>query len=140
MFNGFLVTIHGTTDYNIPLEYMTEKSYKCTISTLDLDATRDANGVLHRNAVLQVPHCSFDTRPLTNVDVGTLWSNIQSRYIGDSNNEKKLLASVYLPESDSYYTGAFYIPDTEMTINLIKGGKVYYEPITFEFIGYGESQ
>lgn len=138
MFNGFLITIHGGTNYNIPLEYMTEKSYKCTLSTLDLDATRDANGVLHRNAVLQVPHCSFDTRPLTNVDVEILWSNLRSRYIGDNANEKKVSASVYLPESDSYYTGNFYVPDTEMTIRMIKGNKVYYEPITFEFIGYGE--
>ena len=138
MFNGYLVTIHGATDYNIPLEYMTEKSYKCTFSTLDLDSYRDANGVLHRNAVLQVPHCSFDTRPLTNVDVEIIWSNIRSRYITDI--EKNVLASVYVPERNDYVTGKFYVPDTEMTINLIKGDKVYFEPITFEFIGYGEPQ
>ena len=138
MYGGYLIQINGGTPYQIPLSYMNEKSYKCTFSTLDLDSTRDANGVLHRNAVLQVPHCSFDTRELNNVDLETLWSNIRSRYGGNNANEKKISASVYVPEEDGYYTGYFYIPDTDITINHINKGKVYYEPITFEFIGYGE--
>lgn len=136
-FNNYLITIHGSTDYVIPLEYMNEKSYKCTLSTLDLDSYRDANGVLHRSAVLQTPHCSFDTRTLNNTDVNALWSNISSRYAIEI--EKKVLASVYLPQTDDYYTGYFYIPDTDITINYIKDGKVFYAPITFEFIGYGET-
>lgn len=133
-FNGYLVKVG---DYEIPLEYMNEASYKCTWSTLDLDSTRNANGVLERNAILQLPHCSFDTRPLTNVGLMDIWSNIRSRYT--DSNEKKVSASVYVPETDSYYSGSFYVPDTEITINHIYGNTVYYNSVTFEFIGYGEA-
>ena len=148
-FQGYLIQIHGGSgDYNVPLEYMNETSYKGTWSTLDLDSTRNANGVLERNAVLQVPHCSFETRPhLKDVDIETLWSNIRSRYTNSL--EKKVSASVYITETNSYYTGSFYVPDTEMTIQNIDikedrygtfiSATVYYEPITFEFIGYGEA-
>jgi len=134
---GYLIKIHGgSADYDIPLSYINEKSYKGTLSTLDLDSLRDGNGVLHRNAVLQVPHCSFNTRALTDLDIDELWGNLQSRYINGM--EKKVLATIYISETTSYYTGSFYIPDTEMTINHISNGRVHYEPITFEFIGYGE--
>jgi len=137
-FSNYLIQISGgTTAYNVPLEYMNEKSYKCTFSTLDLDSYRDANGVLHRNAVLQTPHLTFDTRPLLrHTDIDDLWSNIRDRYI--ISMEKCVLASVYVPEKNDYYTGKFYVPDTEMTISSIKNGIIFYEPITFEFIGYGD--
>lgn len=132
-YSGYLISI---SDYQIPLRYINEVSYKCTFSTLDLDSTRNANGILKRNAVLQVPHCSFETRPLTNVVLMDLWSNIRSRYTNEL--EKKVSASVYVPETDSYISGSFYIPDTEITIHHINGNTVYYNPVTFEFIGYGE--
>lgn len=132
-YNGFLIKVDN---YTIPLAYINEKTYKCTYSTMDLDSYRDANGILHRNAILKVPHCSFNTRPLSNTEVETLWSNIRSKYT--SLMEKKVIATVYVPETDGYYTGSFYIPDTDMTINHIDKNKVYYAPITFEFIGYGE--
>ena len=147
-FQGYLIKILQTnSDYVIPLQYMNVKSYKGTLSTLDLDATRNALGVMQRNAILQVPHVSFETRALRNTDVATLWNNIRSRYTNAM--EKKVTASVYITETDSYYTGSFYIPDTEMTINHIEmkqdrdgdfvSATVFYEPITFEFIGYGEA-
>ena len=132
-YSGYLISV-GT--YVIPMTYINEKSYKCTYSVMDLDSYRDANGVLHRNAVLKVPHCSFETRPLKNADVASLWSNISSQYTSAA--ERRVLATVYLPETDGYYTGSFYIPDTNITINTINHGNIQYEPITFEFIGYGE--
>lgn len=131
-YSGYLITVGN---YTIPMTLINEKTYKCTFSTMDLDSYRDANGVLHRNAVNQIPHCSFTTRQLTNSDVDALWSGIRSNYV--NTKEKKVNASVYLPETDSYYSGYFYIPDTEMTIDYIKEGKVYYDPITIELIGYG---
>ena len=134
---GYLIRIHGgNSDYDIPLTYMNEKSYKGTLSTMDLDSLRDGNGVLHRNAVLKVPHCSFNTRSLTDLDIDELWGNISSRYTNAM--EKKVLATVYISETATYMTGSFYIPDTEMTINHIAQGRIHYEPATFEFIGYGE--
>ena len=135
---GYLIKIigSGSSDYISPLNYIQEKSYKCTLSTLDQEGYRDANGVLHRTAVLQVPHCSFNTMPLNNTQIGSLWQNIRSRYTQAL--EKRVTASVYVTELDSYSTASFYVPDVEMTIKRIKDGKIFYEPMTFEFIGYGE--
>ena len=167
-YNGYLIKIGG--DYNVPLNLMNLASYKCTLSTLDKDSYRDGYGVLHRNAILQVPHCSFSTRQISNTELGELWANIRSRYTSDI--EKKITASVYIPEMDSYYTGSFYIPDTDSTIHHIEGTtvrrpsldhnavtyndeskintqykptgtsqgyRIIYNPVTFEFIGYGEA-
>ena len=134
-YDGFLIKIHGTTDYIIPMEYMNEKSFKGTLSTLDKESYRDANGVLHRTAVLQIPHCVFSTRMLTNTQVAELWRNIRSRYT--SALEKKVSATIYVEELDAYITASFYVPDVEMTINTIQNNMIKYEPMSFEFIGYG---
>lgn len=135
-YNGYLIKILGNGDYTIPLTLINEVSYKGTLSVMDLDATRTADGILHRNVVLAVSHCSFETRPLNNTDVASLWGNIRSRYTNAA--EKKVYASVYISELDDYMSANFYIPDIEMTISHIENNKVFYEPITFEFIGYGD--
>lgn len=135
-YDGFLIKIKGTTDYIVPLTYMNEKSYKGTLSTLDTEAYRDANVTLHRTAVKQVPHCSFTTRSLTNREIDEIWTGISSRYTNAI--EKKFQATIYITERDAYYTGYFYIPDTEMTIQSIKDGVIKYEPATYELIAYGE--
>jgi len=137
-YDGFLIKIKGTTDYTVPLDYMNEKSYKGTLSTLDIEAYRDANTILHRTAVNQVPHCSFTTRELTNDKIRDIWEGISSRYTNAI--EKKFQATIYITERDAYYTGYFYIPDTEMTIKSInkKTNVIKYEPATFELIAYGE--
>ena len=132
---GYLIRINGTTNYNIPMEYMRKETYKCTFSTLDTETYRDGNGVLHRTAIVRIPHCSFETRKLNNTEISTLWQAIQSRYTVTM--EKRVSASVYVMEIDDYITGSFYIPDTEMIIDKIENGKIFYMPVTFEFIGYG---
>ncbi len=138
-YNGYLIRILQTNNnYDIPLEYINEKSYEGTMSTLDKGSSRDGLGVLHRNVILQVPHCSFTTRSLKNSEVGALFNNIQARYT--SAKEKKVSASIYITETDSYYTGSFYIPDTPFKIHHIDhDNTIHYEPITIEFIGYGEA-
>jgi hypothetical protein len=136
-YSGFLIKINGTTDYIVPLTYMDEKSYKGTLSVVDLEGWRDADkALLHRTAVNQVPHCSFTTRALTNREIGEIWQNISSRYTKPI--EKKFQATIYIMEQDAYYTGSFYIPDTEMTIQSIKDGVIKYEPVTYELIAYGD--
>ena len=136
MFSGYLVRIHGTTDYDIPLGYIAEKSYKCTYSTLDLEPFRDANGILHRNAVLKTPKVTLVTRSLKNTEVADLFNNIASRYVNAM--EKKVLITAYLPETDNYLTGYFYVPDTEFNIHTIQGNIIKYDAITLSFIGYGD--
>jgi len=137
-YEGFLIKIKGATDYVVPLTYMKDRSYKAPLSTLDKEAFRNGNGVLKRTAILQVPHSTFETRILPGSQLSSLWQNIRSRYVVAL--EKKVRATVFVPELNDYYTGYFYVPDIDMIINHIDEKKniVYYEPVTFEFIGYGE--
>lgn len=139
-YSGYLIKIIGdsqTGDYVIPMTLINEASYQGTLSTLDVDAYRDADGVLHRTAVLKVPHVSFSTRSyLTNAQVSALWGGISNRYTNEM--QKRVTASVYISEIDDYVQEEFYVPDTELTISHIEGSVIRYEEIAFEFIGYGK--
>lgn len=132
-YSGFLINVNG--NYDINMHYIVEKSYEVTWSTLDIDSYRDANGVLHRNAVIQVPQVVFETKPLLDYQVEEILSNIRANYV--SSLEKKVLLTVFVPELNNYYTGYFYMPDTNLTIRQINDDVVRYEPISFKFIGYG---
>ena len=135
-YSGFLIKILGSTDYVIPLDLMEESSYHGVFSTLDKEGYRDGDGVLHRTSVLRVPHATFQTRPLSNTQLGQMWRNIQDRYTSDI--QKQVHAMVYVSELDDYMTEYFYVPDIDPTIRRIEGNKILYEPVAMEFIGYGK--
>lgn len=136
-YSGFLIKINGNGDYNIPLQYMDEKSYSSTLPVLDMDSYRDANGVLHRDAIIQVPKVKIKTIPLSNTQLADLWGNIRARYTNGM--EKRVTATVYIAELDDYITQSFYIPDVELSIQSInrKTNKITYEPFELKFDGYG---
>ena len=50
-YSGFLIKVD---DYIIPFRYIEAKKYKCGIKGQDLDSYRDANGILHREALVNV--------------------------------------------------------------------------------------
>ena len=134
-YNNYLIKIKGTSDYVIPMQYMIEKTYKGTYSVLDGDSKRNGNGELVRTVMPhKVAHCSVDFRPLSNVEIGSVMSAIQSRYTKAS--EKKVEASIWVAEINDYVQAEFYIPDIEFTVKKIENGKVLYEQFTLEFIGY----
>lgn len=134
-YNNYLIKIKGTSDYVIPMNCMIEKTYKGTYSVMDGDSKRNGNGVLVRVVLPhKVAHCSVDFRPLTNDAIGTIMSNIQSRYTKPA--EKKVLASIWVAEINDYIEDEFYIPDIEFTVKKVENGNVFYEQFTLEFIGY----
>lgn len=134
--SGRLITIHGSSDYTIPLTLMGANSYHGVLSTLDKEARRDGDGILHRTAILQVPHATFTTRPLNNRELGEMFSNIRSRYTNAM--EKRVRATVYITEIDDYLTQEFYVPDIDPQIDVIDGNTIKYDPVQIEFIGYGK--
>jgi hypothetical protein len=136
-YSGFFIKVLGTTDYVIPLTLMQEKSYHGVFSTLDTEGYRDGDGVLHRKAVLQVPHATFTTRPLTNRELGEMWRNIRSRYTNSL--EKKVTAMVYVSELDDYMTQEYYVPDIDPQISKVEGNVIRYDSVKMEFIGYGKA-
>ena len=78
-YNGFLIKVG---DYTIPTnKYIKANSYSALYSTSDLDSYRDANGVLHRQALdHKLLKIEFETPAmLTNDEMSALMANIQSK-------------------------------------------------------------
>ena len=133
-FSGYLLKIG---DYTFPTRQIAYRTFKPIRGVQDLDSYRDANGVLHRNALEhEIYKVEFQTRAMTNKEYDSIMNNIRSRYTNAQ--ERKLQVDMYIPETGQY-TGLInaYIPDPEVTImEIIDDTTLKYEPITFKFIGY----
>lgn len=135
-FNGTLLTVGS---YAITGEkYIGENKYNVTKNIQDMDSYRDANGVLHRNALEHAPiKIELETRDnLTNTDIGTFFGTIKSNFTDAG--QRKATVTAYVPEEDNYITQEMYMPDPQFKIKRIdpKTNTIYYEPIRFAFIGY----
>lgn len=134
---GLISIVSGGNYLPLPLNLIVEKSYKSTYSTLDLDSYRNANGVLKRNVLLKTVHCTVDTRTLKEFELQQIRNILSAGYASSGGQkENKVVAAVFIPELGTYGVGEFYKPDTEIVLDKIKDGIIYYEPMTFEFIGY----
>lgn len=136
-FNGYLLKVGN---YTIPLEMIAYKSYKPTYNSQDLDSYRDANGVLHREALPNfVPKVEFNVvAMLTNAKLASFLGNIRANYIQGFEAERKVSASVYIPEIDDYVTSNMYLSDFTPEIYNIEGNVIHYNSFRMAFIGYGD--
>ena len=137
-FSGYLMKVgSGQTEFTIPLSLMRYETYQITWQTLDLDSYRDSDGVLHRNALThKVGKIEFNTPLITNTDVKTLMDGITGAYVNAT--EKKLLATFYVPETDSYVSQYMYVPDIDFTIRNVDtvNNVINYGETRIAFIGY----
>lgn len=133
-YNGYLIKVGN---YIIPTDkYIKADSYSALYSTSDLDSYRDANGVLHRQALEhKLLKIEFETPAmLNNAEMGTLLANIRSNYTNVV--EKRCNVTAYVPELDNYVTADCYIPDINFKIYGNYGGVIHYNPVRFAFIEY----
>ena len=132
-YQGYLMKV-GT--YTVPFKYMKFDSYTVYRNVQDLDSYEDANGVLHRTVVSNVPNkVEWETPAmLTNTEFATLMSNIQAQYTVAK--ERKASVTLYIPETDSYITQDMYMPDPQPKIYSADKNGIRYEAITLKFIGY----
>lgn len=118
--------------------YINWDKYNVTYQIQDLDSYRDANGVLHRNALPHVPiKVEFETREnLTNADMATFFGAIRSNYTNAA--ERKASIKAYVPEIDDYITQDMYMSDPQFKIKKIepKTNVIKYESVRVAFIGY----
>lgn len=139
-YSGFLLQINGSGSnlYQFPLEFINWESYKAVIGSQDLDSYRDANGVLHRNALkTRVPKVEFNLREsVKSNEFETIMSNLRNRY--QNGIEKKVSVTAYFPEIGDYITYDSYIPDIETVIKKATRTGLVYKSIRFAFIGYGK--
>lgn len=135
-FAGYLVRVGN---YEIDgTYYINWDNYNVTRLIQDLDSYRDANGVLHRNALDHVPiKVEFETREnLTNSDIATFFGNIRANYTVPK--ERRAVVSAYVPELDDYITQEMYMADPQFKIKRIepKTNVIHYERVRVAFIGY----
>ena len=133
-YSGFLIKVG---DYIIPAnKYIKADSYSVYRNVQDLDSYRDANGVLHRNALDHVANkVEFETPAmLTNADFSNFMSQIQANYTVPK--ERKANVTLYIPEIDAYETQEMYMSDPKPSIYTVANGVIRYNAIRFSFIGY----
>lgn len=132
MYEGYLLKVGINV---IPFEYMRADTYKATYNGQDIDSYRDADGLLHRNALPHfVPKVEFNTPHITNVQAQALLGLIRSQYLDTV--EKKVSVKCYIPELDDYLTQDMYIPDIEFQIFKADGNDIIYNETRIAFIGY----
>lgn len=133
---GYLVKVGS---YTIPLSFIKAESYKVTHLIQDLDSYRDANGILHRNALSHVPDkVEFECVPmLTNTEINAVVSAINAQIAATgSSAERKAQVTVYVPELDGYVTQDMYMPDAEYNMYYADASIIKYNSVRLAFIGY----
>ncbi len=132
-YSGWLIKVG---DYTIPHRWIRADTYQVTKNGQDLDSYRDANGVLHREALEHwIAKAEFETPPLkTNVEVAEFIGNISRNYINQL--EKKAIVTLYIPELDGYVTQEMYVPDIPFKIYYADDKVVKYNQFRVAFIGY----
>lgn len=131
-YSGYMVKVGN---YTLPNSKIKADTYKSVRTVIDLDSYRDANGVLHRNALDHVPYkLEMNLIPMYNEDLQTVLQNIRSNYT--SSIEKKANVTFYDMETDQYITQEMYMPDINFQIYGIFDDRILYDETTIKFIGY----
>ena len=137
MYNGFLIKLG---DYIVPKRYMQSGSYNTSLGVIDVDSGRNANGKLVRNALEDRKNVAEFMTPLNMIeaDKKDLFDNVAANYIIPK--ERKLLATLWVPEISDYMTQEVYLQDPQITINHDftdeYEGELYYQPIKMAFTAY----
>ena len=135
-YGGFLIKVG---DYTVPFRYIEAKKFKCSIKGQDLDSYRDANGILHREALQNVAiKVEWETpNDIDEVALRQLMDSIKAQY--SNATEKKVLVTAWMPELGDYVTMDCYLPDIEYTIDYADETTVEYSSFRLAFVGYGGS-
>lgn len=133
-YSGYLIKVGS---YTVPFRYIEAKKYKASIKGQDLDSYRDANGILHRdalkNAVIKIEWETPDD--IDEPALRQLMDSIQGQYTNQT--EKKALVTAYMPEIGRYVSMYCYAPDIEYTIRYANETTIEYESFRLAFTGYG---
>ena len=132
-YNGFLIKVGN---YKIPHSWIKAETYSALYSGQDLDSYRDANGVLHRNALDRKPDkIEFEIPAGWDDEKKCIFmEHISNQYVDVK--ERKVIASYYDVETGEYEESEMYIPDITWTIKSVINGKIMYDSARFALIGY----
>ena len=138
-FNGKLVELKTGANYiEFPMKYVKSESYKVTPNQrMESSATRAATGLLKRTTVDHTASkIDFTTPPITNTDMGTINTLLSNAYT--DSHSRTLDLRYYDPETDTYKTGTFYVPDIDYEIVRIDLTQtmIQYSGVRIAFIEY----
>ena len=138
-FNGYLIKLISTSNVKteIPIDYIRYSTYKIEKNTMDLDPTRDLTARLHRNPLSHTADkIELELHSMDNAKLQNFFSLLRSHYRNPV--EKDVYIEYYEPESDSYKTGHFYVPDISTPIRNIDldHNVINYNQIRVAFIEY----
>jgi len=138
-FNGKLLELKVGGDYiEFPITLINAESYKVTPNQrLESSANRSTTGKLVRTTVSHTASkIDLNTIVLKNDDLNTIQGLLASAYTDAL--QRKLNLRYYVPETDSYKTGTFYMPDVDYDILRIDldTNTVWYNSIRYAFIEY----
>lgn len=135
MFDGWFLKIGDTM---FPMEYITASTYKIwPDQRQDVDSIIDSNGELHRNVAEHTrSKIEFMMPPVNDKDLARIWAIYEANWIIEI--ERKLRITYYHPESTTYKTGYFYLPNLEYPINTasLSANTIEYGPIRYAFTEY----
>jgi len=136
-YSGYLFKV-GT--YTIPLSMMFHESYKVTKNDQDVDSYRDANGVLHRNALQHYSvKVEWEIPPMKkSPEIENFFANLYAQFqAAGFETEKAAQCTAYVPELGTYHTGKMYLNSSvEMPIYRATSQYIQYQAIRLAFIEY----
>lgn len=139
MFSGYILKFGNAI---LPNKFLEMESYSITPDQrIELDAYRDATGLLHRNTLPSYKtKIVFTVKPITQTDKEQLFSVFNNGRNENFYKERKYKIQYWNFDTDSYKTGYFYMVDPEYVIrridNKVNPPQIYYNPIKYTFIEY----
>lgn len=134
-YSGYLLKVGGT---NVPLDTIKYETYKITPNQrIDFNSTRSTDGYLHRNAVSHTASkIEYETPPMDSVKQANLMTIFRNAWT--SERERKCTVTYFDPETDSYQSGTFYMPDIQWIIRNVDNNRnvVNYNQCRIAFIEY----
>lgn len=134
-YQGYLVK---TADDTVLDSYFAADSYSSTPDQRqDLDSYRDGAGELHRSVLPDVSTTiKFTTLKGLTLEEKIAFQTALASGLLDS-QERKVQLTYWNDETNSYCKDTFYMPDIEFPILRHTAETIYYNKVTFKFIGYG---
>lgn len=137
-FNGYLLKLGGASGTIFPMKYIKVEGYDITPNQrMESEAKRAITGVLHRTTVAHTASkIEFNTPNMTNLEVAEMMQLFRSNWT--STAERKLSLQYYDPETNTYKTGDFYMPDIKFPIQRVdlENNLIYYGETRIAFIEY----
>ena len=130
-FAGYLLKVNGTV---LPTKFIKLSTYDATPNQrIEESADRSAGGVLISSTCEHTTSkIELNTPYLKGDDVAQLVSilGINSK----SNLKREATVEFFCPDTQTYQTGTFYVPDTHFSIYSVSGNELTYMPIRIALI------